>query len=154
MRTGSPDKESFNYKESGQIATCLRLKIFSLTLPILTLGAVKSTGVNMDSFTISNALQSLKSEEEPYKELLRHGSLTIEIYKPECIDHQESHSQDEVYVVASGSGIFVNGVSREKFEPGELLFVPAGVVHRFEDFTEDFSTWVIFYGPEGGEAHA
>jgi hypothetical protein len=35
--------------------------------------------------------------------------------------------------------------------PGELLFVPAGVVHRFEDFSDDFATWVMFYGPEGGE---
>jgi hypothetical protein len=25
------------------------------------------------------------------------------------------------------------------------------VPHRFEDFTHDFGTWVIFYGPEGGE---
>lgn len=35
--------------------------------------------------------------------------------------------------------------------PGDLLFVPAGVVHRFEEFTDDFATWVMFYGPEGGE---
>jgi len=32
-----------------------------------------------------------------------------------------------------------------------LLFVPAGVEHRFEHFSEDFSTWVVFYGPRGGE---
>jgi hypothetical protein len=25
-------------------------------------------------------------------------------------------------------------------------------VHRFEDFTDDLAVWVIFYGPEGGEA--
>jgi hypothetical protein len=25
------------------------------------------------------------------------------------------------------------------------------VPHRFENFTDDFGTWVIFYGPEGGE---
>jgi hypothetical protein len=24
-------------------------------------------------------------------------------------------------------------------------------VHRFEEFTDDFYTWVIFYGPDGGE---
>ena len=30
-------------------------------------------------------------------------------------------------------------------------FVAAGVVHRFEEFTEDFGVWVMFYGPEGGE---
>ena len=27
----------------------------------------------------------------------------------------------------------------------------AGVVHRFEGFSEDFLVWVFFYGPEGGE---
>ena len=32
-----------------------------------------------------------------------------------------------------------------------LIFVPAGIEHRFENFTDDFSTWVIFYGPAGGE---
>ena len=32
-----------------------------------------------------------------------------------------------------------------------FLFVPAGVEHRFEKFTEDFKTWVIFYGAIGGE---
>jgi len=31
------------------------------------------------------------------------------------------------------------------------LFVPAGIEHRFENFTSDFATWVIFYGKEGGE---
>lgn len=36
-------------------------------------------------------------------------------------------------------------------KPGDLLFVPAGVEHRFGPFTDDFATWVLFYGPEGGE---
>lgn len=105
----------------------------------------------MDRLTITNALQLLKGEESAFKELFSHGSLSVEIYKPEGIDHQQPHSRDELYVVTSGSGYFMNGSSRDKFEQGEVLFVPAGVVHRFEDFTEDFSTWVIFYGPEGGE---
>ena len=39
------------------------------------------------------------------------------------------------------------------FEPGEALFVPAGVEHRFVDFSDDFAAWVVFYGPPGGEAH-
>jgi len=25
-------------------------------------------------------------------------------------------------------------------------------VHRFEEFTDDLAAWVVFYGPEGGEA--
>jgi quercetin dioxygenase-like cupin family protein len=38
------------------------------------------------------------------------------------------------------------------FGPGDVLFVPAGAVHRFEGIGDDFATWVFFYGPEGGEA--
>jgi hypothetical protein len=30
--------------------------------------------------------------------------------------------------------------------------VPAGHVHRFESFSDDFAVWVFFYGPSGGEA--
>lgn len=105
----------------------------------------------MNRLTISNALESLKNEISPFKEVFNHGSLNVEIYKPEGIDLQKPHDRDEIYVIASGSGYFVNGESREKFEKGEVLFVPAGVTHCFEDFAEDFSTWVFFYGPVGGE---
>ena len=34
---------------------------------------------------------------------------------------------------------------------GDAFFVAAGVVHQFENFSEDFVTWVVFYGPQGGE---
>jgi mannose-6-phosphate isomerase-like protein (cupin superfamily) len=88
----------------------------------------------------------------PFAEVFAHGSLSVEIYKPIKVDNQQPHTRDEVYVVISGSGWFVNGDTRQRFVPGEFLFVPAGVVHRFEDFTDDFATWVFFYGPEGGES--
>ena len=54
-------------------------------------------------------------------------------------------------MVVRGEGYFVNGTDRHRFRPGDLLFVPAGVEHRFEDFSADFATWVFFYGPPGGE---
>lgn len=106
----------------------------------------------MQRLTPGMALSALKeSGERSFIELFKHGSLGIEIYQPKGIDHQKPHTRDEVYVVVAGRGYFVNGETHQPFEPGELLFVPAGVVHRFEDFSEDFWTWVIFYGPEGGE---
>ena len=37
------------------------------------------------------------------------------------------------------------------FSPGDFLFVPAGLPHRFTDFGDTMSTWVMFYGPNGGE---
>ena len=76
----------------------------------------------------------------------------MEAYAPEKVDLQTPHGQDELYVVVRGEGWFVNGDQRHRFGPGDVLFVPAGVVHRFEEFSEDFLVWVVFYGPPGGEA--
>lgn len=88
---------------------------------------------------------------EAWRVLLEHGSLEVEIYAPRGEDLQQPHSRDELYVVISGTGFFRNGNECNPFGPGDLLFVPAGVVHRFEAFSDDFATWVVFYGPEGGE---
>ena len=106
----------------------------------------------MNRLTISNALESLEGVSDPFSELFKHGSLSVEIYKPNEVDLQQPHTRDELYVVAAGEGYFINGETRKKFEQGEVLFVPAGVEHRFEDFSKDFCTWVFFYGPEGGES--
>lgn len=84
--------------------------------------------------------------------LMRHGSMTLRYYAPRGRDAQQPHAQDEIYLVLSGTGHFVNGEDRVPFGPGDVLFAAAGRVHRFEDFSDDFATWVFFYGPEGGEA--
>ena len=83
--------------------------------------------------------------------LFEHGSLVVKLYAPRGSDPQTPHSRDEVYVVARGTGDFVCGNTRQAFEPHDVLFVAAGVEHRFENFTDDFAVWVFFYGPEGGE---
>ena len=87
-----------------------------------------------------------------YRDLLTHGSMRVGLYALRESDPQQPHDQDEVYIVASGTGEFVNGDERMAFEPGDVIFVAAGVEHRFENFSDDFQTWVVFWGPEGGEA--
>jgi len=83
--------------------------------------------------------------------VFEHGSLTVKLYAPRGADLQMPHTRDEGYVVISGRGTFVHGEERSSFEPHDFLFAPAGLPHRFEDFTDDLLVWVIFYGPEGGE---
>jgi mannose-6-phosphate isomerase-like protein (cupin superfamily) len=83
--------------------------------------------------------------------LMERGSMTLRYYAPPSADTQTPHDRDEVYVVVSGSGTFRAGERRAAFAAGDVLFVAAGVEHRFETFTEDFATWVVFYGPRGGE---
>ena len=102
--------------------------------------------------TTAEALARL--DEVEFVELFKHGSLVVEVYRPDGLDKQTPHTRDEIYVVISGTGTFINGDRRHGFGPGDVLFVPAGVEHRFVEFTEDFATWVFFYGPEGGEARS
>ena len=97
------------------------------------------------------ALEELKDFPSEFKELFTHGSLAVEIYKPDQIDKQQPHERDEIYVVIACSGTFYLDGKRSVFQTGDFIFVPAYAAHRFEDFTEDFSTWVFFYGPKGGE---
>jgi mannose-6-phosphate isomerase-like protein (cupin superfamily) len=90
-------------------------------------------------------------EGERFTEAFTRGTLVVELYAPEAIDTQKPHSRDEVYFIVSGSGEFVVGGERVHFVAGDALFAAANVVHRFENFSADFVTWVVFYGPEGGE---
>jgi mannose-6-phosphate isomerase-like protein (cupin superfamily) len=84
--------------------------------------------------------------------ILSHGSLVVELYTPAGSDPQQPHTRDEVYFIARGHGFIFDGQRRHAVEAGSFVFVPAGEVHRFEDFSADFAVWVMFYGPEGGEA--
>ncbi len=103
--------------------------------------------------TVAEALARLPGPDgKRFATVLERGELLVEIYAPRGHDPQQPHTRDELYVVFEGRGEFVNGGAREPFGPGDVLFVPAGVEHRFENFTEDLTVWVVFYGPEGGEA--
>ena len=84
-------------------------------------------------------------------EILRNGSLEVRWYAPRGADARTPHERDEIYVVAAGRAEFVRGNERVSVGPMELLFVPAGMEHRFEAMSEDFAAWVVFYGPAGGE---
>lgn len=97
--------------------------------------------------TVDEALTALANHPEgkPFVTLLEHGRMSVELYQPVKMDLQTPHNQDEIYVVISGNGWFFNQGVRRVFRPGDVLFVPAGIEHRFEDFSEDFKTCLIFY---------
>ena len=111
-----------------------------------------TTSPDQHHVTVHEALATLP---EPgmtqFAEIFRHGSLVVEIYAPEKVDHQKPHTRDEIYFVARGHGDFINDGVRQSVGVGDFLFVPAFVEHHFESFTDDFVVWVLFYGPEGGE---
>ena len=98
-------------------------------------------------------------EGAPFMPALAHGSMSVELYAPgsnaDGRDRQQPHAQDELYVVQRGRATLrvdtPAGAQTFDAAAGDVLFVPAGAAHRFDTFTPDFTTWVIFWGPDGGE---
>ena len=74
------------------------------------------------------------------------GEIELRYYAPTGSDNQTPHNRDELYFVASGSGVFVRDGQRVQFSHGDVLYAAAGEAHRFVDFSPDFAAWVLFYG--------
>ena len=89
---------------------------------------------------------------ERFKAALANGSMTVELYAPRGTDPQTPHPQDELYFIHSGTATFTLEGDSVECSAGEALFVPAGAEHRFSNFSDDFATWVVFWGPPGGES--
>ena len=88
---------------------------------------------------------------EPFVRALAHGSMSVEAFAPNEFDRQSPHTQDELYFIQRGSGtLTIDGVAHG-CGPGDAFFVAVGQPHRFSSFTRDFATWVVFWGPAGGE---
>lgn len=103
-------------------------------------------------WTLEQAAARLAEENDRvFTVLMRHGTMQVEYFAPRGVDRQTPHKQDELYIIVSGESRFYRDGAYVQCRKNDVLFVPAGMEHRFEDFTDDFATWVIFYGREGGE---
>ena len=110
--------------------------------------------MNLTKIDAIEAIENLKTSGQLFNELFNHGTLSVEVFSPKDVDNQKPHDKDEIYVIISGYSNFILENEMTEVKQGDFLFVPAGKEHRFEAFSDDFSTWVFFYGPKGGEKKA
>jgi quercetin dioxygenase-like cupin family protein len=97
-------------------------------------------------FEIADLARRQQQTTEPYYEFLRVPSLNCGLYvlPAGSTDRQTPHDEDEIYVVLDGLGVFtVEGADRT-VQKGSVLYVKAGVDHRFHSITEDLSVLVFF----------
>ncbi len=102
----------------------------------------------MDAFELEELLARRSAAERPYLEFLKTPDLSVGLYvlAPGELDRQEPHTEDEVYYVVSGAGRITVGDEVGDVREGSLIFVAAGVPHRFHDMTEELRLLVVF-GP-------
>ena len=87
----------------------------------------------------------------PFVSMMAGGTMSVEVFAPKEADLQQPHPQDESYFIHSGTAQIIINEQRFDAAPGDAFFVAAGVLHKFENFSSDLVTWVVFYGPQGGE---
>lgn len=75
----------------------------------------------------------------------RKGQVSLEFFAPRGTDYQTFHEEDEFYFIVSGTGTLLLEAERLRCAAGDAFFVPAKAYHRFENFSEDFATWVVFF---------
>lgn len=78
---------------------------------------------------------------EPFEK----NGVTLVFFAPRGVDYQNFHEKDEFYFIVRGSGELVRGDERISCSSGDALFVEAFREHHFENFTDDFATWAVFF---------
>lgn len=73
-------------------------------------------------------------------------SVGVYVLAPGATDDQNPHREDEVYYAVRGRARFQVDGEEHPVEPGSLLFVGAGVEHRFHDVAEEL-VLVVFWAP-------
>ncbi len=109
----------------------------------------------MDVFDISDLLSRREESGQLYLEFFEAPTMSVGVYELAAgsIDPQHPHTEDEVYYVVGGAGqAHIDGEDSE-IGPGSVIFVGAGVEHRFHSITDDLKLLVVFAPPRGSQTH-
>ncbi len=107
----------------------------------------------MDAFELDELLRRLDTSRHDFAEFFRAEklSLTIAYWPAGSVDEQTPHAEDEVYYVASGRGRIRVGDEDRDVRAGTVVYVAAGVEHRFHSIEEDVAV-LVFWSPPRARA--
>jgi len=102
----------------------------------------------MQAFDLDELLAAHAEAGALYHEFVREPSLSTGLYilRAGTLDPQQTHTEDEVYYVISGSGQITVAEEERAVRAGRVVFVATGVEHRFHTITEDL-TILVFFAP-------
>ena len=108
----------------------------------------------MDAWELDDLEATREATGRPYLEFLSVPDLSGGIYVLEvgARDMQSPHTEDELYVVMSGTSRVTVGDEVRDVRRGTVVFVAAGVPHRFHDIKERLVLFVAFGPAEDSRA--
>jgi mannose-6-phosphate isomerase-like protein (cupin superfamily)/mono/diheme cytochrome c family protein len=103
-------------------------------------------GKNWDVFEFPDLVAKREQSKRPYLEFLKVPTLSAGVYAlpADGQDQQKPHAQDEVYYIASGRAMIQIGKEDVPVQPGSVVFVKAGIEHRFHSIKEELKILVFF----------
>ncbi len=104
-----------------------------------------------ESFDLERLEAEQAASGDRYREFLRVPALSCGLYvlPKDAEDLQSPHSEDEVYYVLHGRATMDVGDHEHLVHPGSVVYVPAGLPHRFHSIEEDLKLLVVFAPAEG-----
>ncbi|QLH22898.1 cupin domain-containing protein [Streptomyces sp. Rer75] len=104
----------------------------------------------MKAFRLDELEAERAANEGAYLQFLRERNMSVGLYALNAgqADPQAPHGQDEVYLVMSGRASITVGMETTQVARGSVVYVPAGVAHKFHHITEDLRVMVVFSPPE------
>ncbi|MGW1196426.1 cupin domain-containing protein [Streptomyces sp. NPDC002536] len=104
----------------------------------------------MKAFRLDELDAERAANQGAYLQFLRERNMSVGLYALNAgdADPQGPHTEDEVYVVVSGRAAITVGAETTEVARGSVVYVPAGVQHRFHHISEDLRVLVVFSPPE------
>jgi mannose-6-phosphate isomerase-like protein (cupin superfamily) len=104
----------------------------------------------MKAFRLDELEAERAANEGAYLQFLRERNMSVGLYALNAGEHdpQQPHGQDEVYFVVSGRASLTVGTETTPVARGSVVYVPAGVPHKFHHISEDLRVLVVFSPPE------
>ncbi|MFF0435080.1 cupin domain-containing protein [Streptomyces sp. NPDC004327] len=104
----------------------------------------------MKAFRLDELDAERAANEGAYLQFLRERNMSVGLYALDAgqTDPQGTHRQDEVYFVVSGRASITVGDETTSVARGSVVYVPAGVPHKFHHISEDLRVLVVFSPPE------
>ena len=98
------------------------------------------------TFEFADLVARLEKEGSYFLDFLKIRDLEagIIVLHPGEKDTQEPHSADELYYVIQGSGMMELGKTKKSIGQGSIVFVPAGMQHKFYGNSEDLVVLYVF----------
>ncbi len=111
-----------------------------------SVSSIRSTTPEALTLTTLDALASEQPDSQAYHAFVVTDSMEAGIYRLAAgdPDTQGAHRRDELYVILEGAGTLEIDGSPHAVKPGSMVYVRAGVDHRFVDAADGMRILVVF----------